>query len=211
MKSLLLLFCLLSFSYSSLAQEAAPAASAATPAATTAPSTSAPEKKSADEIAAEKEKLVEKIKTDIDEEKEFSKKIFSDEMNVKYLLRSQGIEPVKLDWSNITLICSNLKNIDDVEQNKCKYNQAKKAYLYTQENAFCKKLSENVAANMTINQNEPVRYLMVDAVGRKQEVTLIKIGSRIGKTKNLQTEEYLNCMKSHGWVNPDSWVAGKSE
>jgi|GEM_PF-5972543 len=140
----------------------------------------------------------------------FADEFFKEEENIIFILKSQGIDPTSLKWNEISIMCSNLENLGVTEQNKCKYDRARTMFAYTQENSYCKKFSEVFYSSHKLSQGNPKRYMLTDPVGRKSQITLTPIGNTLGEIKDLQTTEYLNCMKSHGWVNPDNWKAGKS-
>lgn len=140
---------------------------------------------------------------------ELPENLFKDKNTVKYILKSQGIEASQLDWTQISSLCSAMQNVSVIEQNKCEYNRARALFSYTQESSFCKKFSESFYSSQLSVDSAPQRYLMQDKLGNSSEVTLTKIGSKIGKSRSLQQNEYLRCMKNHGWVNPDNWKSGK--
>lgn len=143
------------------------------------------------------------------DEKDFFAEIFETEKDTKYFLRSQGIEPPKLNWAQISSMCSNLQKFENKIQNKCKYDNAKLLNSFNEEKKFCKKFVEAAYSFNRLSENEARNYLMVDAGGNRSNITLIETGRTIGAIQDIQKSEMLKCMKNHGWVNPDNWQAGR--
>lgn len=163
----------------------------------------------AEENYDEKDALVVKEEFLLKDSEKLMEEIFESEKNIKYLLKSQGIEPTRLNWSQIALMCSNLQRFDDKIQNKCKYENAKLLHLYVEEKAFCKKYVEKAYSLNRLGDAEAKNYLMIDSGGNKSNITLVETGRTIGAIRDIQESELLSCMKDHGWVNPDNWQAGR--
>jgi len=131
---------------------------------------------------------------------------FKDWITLSALLRSKGLDPVRINWLAIEPMCLGFKKQDsETLYNRCKYEKARDEAAYGGDAAYCRHQAVLVApvgvhARRRIVHSASLRYEVVDnhfGTIPAHDYALLRENSFEG------------CMRGQGWISPYGWGQGR--
>ena len=136
--------------------------------------------------------------------------MFKDFNSMQDYLRSQGVDPYKINWTPIDSMCTAYKfDPDQIRLNKCMYEKARNSFFFAIDKSRCSTSAAGTYPD-TLKSQQTTNVSITDKRGNvhnAQETT-----SPISNTQldQLRSTTIAQCMQSLNWASADDWTLGKT-
>ncbi len=136
---------------------------------------------------------------------------FANYNNLMSHVRSQGIEPSKIDWGPFNAICLDIKTApgeDERPFNKCLYEKLKESIMHKADKEQCSiRAKATYLDSFTTERKDTLKETDKDGVVHTFERTSPPVSSK--ELLQLRAAFIIDCMQKSGWANTDDWKLGR--
>jgi hypothetical protein len=132
---------------------------------------------------------------------------FETEGKTRLLLKTYGISGNEVNWVKIDQICSPLKSISDIAENRCKFEKARLNADFNNNKKFCLNLSETEYGDF-LNDDRVAKFIRKTDDGI-EEFTLFERKLSGSEIRDRRENHFLKCMNSFGWKSSSDWESGR--
>lgn len=125
-------------------------------------------------------------------------------------LRSEGLEPSRIDWLSVNSMCLGLKTDRDAQQayNACRLTKARDSVQWFSDRNACD--GQSLAAYPDqLRFERPTQTTTVTGTAQGLIVQQSAPGITRRELGNLRRAAYVACMRGLGWNNADNWKQGR--
>lgn len=125
------------------------------------------------------------------------------------LLRASGIEPSRVEWNDIEMMCTQLKDpSSEIPYNRCRFERARDQALYRDDSIVCDNESRAVNPNSVRYQG----FIDGSPVNGGVTTTVPVISSEPAVADKAAFKRYIfdRCMTDKGWRSPRNYRFGLS-
>lgn len=125
-------------------------------------------------------------------------------------LRSQGIDPVSVNWRAISPLCVGLKDPKDVRPyHRCRYEKARDSHFHAVDRRQCAVKAKATYPDdyARLRATETIRE--VNADGKVRVFERVPEPLSFQEIKNLREASIVECMQSFGWIDAGYWESGR--
>lgn len=140
--------------------------------------------------------------------------LLKDYIGLTKLLKTNGIDPVKIQWSEIENLCLPLKEpMDQTTYNRCRYEKARDQFTFGGDKAACENEAQAIYPD---NYTKPTQAVInantSSATGNTASTTTITSPAPSSTDlRAMRRNAFDHCMSEKHWRNANNYQLGRTE
>ena len=133
---------------------------------------------------------------------------FKNGVTLSQFMRSQGIDPSRVDWFHIEPICAPMLSVSKEQYHRCRYEKAELSVLHASDKHECRLVAESDYPRSLRHDDWDSRYRY------RLHGKLYRASYRTRGIDHRELEEHrragvVRCMKDLGWISATNWRLGQ--
>lgn len=136
--------------------------------------------------------------------------LLKDYIGLTKLLKANGVEPARVQWQTIEMMCIGLKEPhSNVAYNQCRFEKAVDQTVYANDSAACN-AEARAAYPSSLKKPEPTTIVTLGGMDNHL-TTITAPRTRNSEIRDGRRSLFDRCMLDRNWVNTSDWQMGRSQ